>query len=103
MAIEYGYADYSSTFPDDPLTIPDGRGGTKQWPKNYDGTYTHQPTTVYTAIKKSLNTIAVRVGQIVDVDNMYDFCVDTLNISTLVESDRDLAPLVLGSMTNERI
>lgn len=100
LAIEYGYADYSATFPDDPLEVIEDGGVKREWPKNYSGTYTHQPTTVYEAIKQSLNTVAVRVGNIVDVDNMYDFCVDTLNISTLVEEDRALAPLVLGSMTN---
>ena len=100
LAIENDYADYSRTFEDAPVQTINENGVERQWPRNYSGTYTNGPVTVYEAVKQSLNTVAVRVGQIVGADEMYDFATETLNISTLVDpDDRNLAPMVLGSMS----
>lgn len=104
LAIEYGWADYSMTYIDAPVyeagdMDDNGTVYKDPWPSNYSGTYTRQPVTVYEAIKQSLNTIAVRVGQSVGVDEMYSFATETLGITTLdPEYDKNLAPLVLGSM-----
>ena len=49
-------------------------------------------TTVYEALKQSLNTVAVRVGDMVTPRTMFEFARDTLGITTLDEnSDVDLA------------
>lgn len=57
-------------------------------------------TTVYEALKQSLNTVAVRVGDMVTPRTMFEFARDTLGITTLDEnSDVDLAPMVLGATT----
>ena len=57
-------------------------------------------TSVYEAVKQSLNTVAVRVGQLVTPAEMFDFATQTLNISTLVDpDDKNLAPMVLGAMS----
>ena len=101
LAIEYGYANYSKTFPDSyfqDITEPDGTK--RQWPVNYSGTPTDNQVTVYEAVKQSLNTVAVWVGDLVEAQNMYDFATETLNVSSLVyPQDCDLAPMVLGAMT----
>lgn len=100
MAIDLNYINYSSTFVDEPFSKIEDKGQTREWPKNYSNTYSRQPTTVYEAVKQSLNTVAVAVGDLVGADNMYDFATDTLNISNLdPESDRSLAPMALGSTT----
>lgn len=104
LAIEYDLATYSKTFPDTPFSgqAKDENGNViKNWPKNYSGTYTNGPITVYQALKVSLNTVAVWIGDLVGAREMYEFATDTLNISSLDENrDVDLAPMVLGSMTN---
>ncbi len=103
LAIEYGISNYSSTYTDAPFEgeaknengeIIDG------WPRNYSNTYTNGPITVYQALYQSLNTVAVRVGSLVGIDDMYNFATDTLEITSLDSvNDKGLAPLVLGSMT----
>lgn len=103
LAIEYGLSTYSSTYQDDPYEgeAKDEKGEVIDgWPKNYSGTYTHGPITVYQALYQSLNTIAVRVGDYVGIDDMYNFATNTLEITSLDPvNDMGLAPLVLGSMT----
>lgn len=102
LGIDMDAINYSSALLDDYFPIPDGKGGTRtNWPRNYSGTYTHGLVTVYEALKQSLNTVAVRVGSIVGPRTMYEFATDTLGITTLDENtDVDLAPMVLGSMTH---
>lgn len=101
LGIDTDAINYSTALLDDYVPIPDGKGGTRtNWPRNYSGTYTHGLVTVYNALKQSLNTVAVRVGQIVGERTMFEFARDTLGITTLDENkDVALAPMVLGSMT----
>ena len=51
------------------------------------------------AMAQSVNTVAVRVGELVGSDNIYDFVTDSLHITSFTEKDRDLGPMVLGSST----
>ncbi len=101
LAIEYDYADFGRTFPDAAvMTIKDKNGQEREWPKNYGGPGSGNMTSVYEAVKQSLNTVAVRVGQLVTPAEMFDFATQTLNISTLVDpDDKNLAPMVLGAMS----
>ena len=101
LGIDMDLINYSSVLMDDYFPISDGKGGTRtDWPQNWDKTYSHSLKTVYEALKKSLNTVAVRVGDMVGKRTMFDFARDTLGITTLDESkDVDLAPMVLGATT----
>ena len=101
LGIDMDLINYSSVLMDDYFPIPDGKGGTRtDWPSNWNGRYSHSMTTVYEALKKSLNTVAVRVGDWVTPRTMFEFARETLGITTLDEnSDIDLAPMVLGATT----
>lgn len=101
LGIDMDLINYSSVLMDDYFPIPDGKGGTRtDWPSNWSGRYSHSMTTVYEALKQSLNTVAVRVGDWVTPRTMFEFARDTLGITTLDEnSDVDLAPMVLGATT----
>ena len=101
LGIDMDLINYSSVLMDDYFPISDGKGGTRtDWPSNWSGQYSHSMTTVYDALKKSLNTVAVRVGDMVTPRTMFEFARDTLGITTLDEnSDVDLAPMVLGATT----
>lgn len=101
LGIDMDAINYSTALLDDYFPLSDGKGGTRtDWPRNYSGTYTHGLVTVYEALKQSLNTVAVRVGNMVGPRTMFEFARDTLGITSLDENrDVDLAPMVLGSMT----
>ncbi len=101
LGIDMELINYSSVLMDDYFPIPDGKGGTRtDWPSNWSGRYSHSMTTVYEALKQSLNTVAVRVGDWVTPRTMFEFARETLGITTLDEnSDVDLAPMVLGATT----
>ena len=101
LGIDMDLINYSSVLMDDYFPIPDGKGGTRtDWPSNWSGRYSHSMTTVYEALKQSLNTVAVRVGDWVTPRTMFEFARETLGITTMDEnSDIDLAPMVLGATT----
>ena len=101
LGIDMDLINYSSVLMDDYFPIPDGKGGTRtDWPSNWSGRYSHSMTTVYEALKQSLNTVAVRVGDWVTPRTMFEIARETLGITTLDEnSDIDLAPMVLGATT----
>ena len=101
LGIDMDLINYSSVLMDDYFPISDGKGGTRtDWPSNWSGRYSHSMTTVYEALKQSLNTVAVRVGDWVTPRTMFEFARETLGITTLDEnSDVDLAPMVLGATT----
>ena len=101
LGIDMDLINYSSVLMDDYFPIPDGKGGTRtDWPSNWSGRYSHSMTTVYEALKQSLNTVAVRVGDWVTPRTMFEFARETLGITTQDEnSDIDLAPMVLGATT----
>ncbi|MEG1872751.1 MAG: transglycosylase domain-containing protein, partial [Ruthenibacterium sp.] len=103
LAIEYDLATFSKTQIDTPLKDPvigdDGKPKTG-WPRNYNPGYTNSAMTTWEAVKDSVNTIAVWFGKLVGPNEMYTFAHDTLEISSLVNDDRDLAPMVLGALTH---
>lgn len=116
LGIENGLIDYSSAIEDsgimpnpDPSKRkidPDTGLPMNNWPQNVFNTKGKgDPTPVVDAITESLNTVAVRVGVRVGIEDMFDFLVNTLHVTSLVEdengqTDKALAPLVLGSMTH---
>lgn len=102
LAIDMDAINWSYMLLDDYFPLPDGKGGVRtNWPQNWGGKCSHSLTTVYNALKQSLNTVAVRVGDMVTPRTMLEFARDTLGITTLDETlDVALAPMVLGAMTH---
>ncbi len=73
----------------------------RSWPENYGGSGGDGATVLtYDALQQSLNTVAVRVGQMVGTEMMFNFAHDTLKCTYLdPEKDMDYAPLVLGAQS----
>ena len=102
-ALEVDAITYSTMFPDQAImTLNDN-----PWPRNYDNTY-GSPVTVYDGVRRSLNTTAVQVLQLIGADFAYDFLTTSLGITTLVDgvegsdgsilSDKGIG-LTLGDLT----
>ena len=78
LGIDMDLINYSSVLMDDYFPIPDGKGGTRtDWPSNWTGRYSHSMTTVYEALKQSLNTVAVRVGELGNAAHDVRVCTGT--------------------------
>lgn len=126
LAIEYGAINYSSAVPDRPYYTAEDRkvlnadycrrhgldpnniyspaaladpAAWRDWPVNFNGSYSDENVLVPYALSQSLNTCAVYVGSYVGADNMYDFAKYTLNNSSLTDADADFGPIVLGGQT----
>lgn len=93
-AIEQDLITYSTVMDDSPVKTLNGR----PWPKNYYAGYKGKMT-AETALKKSVNTVAVRTIQKVGAKNSYEFLKEKLGITTLTESDVDDS-LALGMLTD---
>lgn len=101
-AIEYGLITTSTTIKDAPVTY-------NGWsPKNVDNTFKGN-VSVRTALANSRNVPAVKVCRYLGVDNVFKYLTERMHISTLVDyeerngqafSDKDLAPLALGGLTD---
>lgn len=88
---------YSMMIPDYGIKIRDSE---KLWPTNFGavaGDGTLRP--VWFAVADSLNTVAVRVTRSLTPQLVYNQITQNLGVSTLIESDIDLAPLSLGALT----
>lgn len=111
LAIDSGLITYSSVLEDSPSQfrgnpVYDSETGLPRydWPSNFGNKVSGQPMLITSALAQSTNTIAVRVGERVTIDNMYDFLTNTLGVTSLVGegavNDRGYSSLVLGGMTN---
>ncbi|MDL2219205.1 transglycosylase domain-containing protein [Ruminococcaceae bacterium OttesenSCG-928-O06] len=108
LGIDFGIINYSTMIMDaaiqpknpyNPSIDPETGLVINDWPSNY-GITRNERIPVVSAIAESTNTVACQVGMWVGVEYMFEFLVDTLQITSLVEPrDIDIAPLVLGSMT----
>ena len=98
-AIEYDLITWSSIFEDSPAMQIDG----KDYPVNYYGSYDGDMT-IEEALCRSVNTVAVKVEQILTPQKGFDFVTKKLGITTLVGSgatnDIDVGPMALGGVTN---
>lgn len=96
LAIDQDIVNYTSTVLDEPIEhyFPDGKAGPNEWYGYYKGNIT-----VNYAIRKSANTIPVRLLQEVGIENSYDFLKNKLHCNHLVEDDKNLASLALGGCT----
>ncbi len=104
-AIDSGIATMGSVYDDSPVkTTSDGT----MWPHNLPDVYGGY-TTVQDAIRRSVNTCAVKILQDVGIDYVFDFMKNTLRMNSLIESyttasgyvisDKAEAPLALGQFS----
>ena len=71
----------------------------RSWPRNYGGNYgDSSDIPLWNGLARSLNTIAVRVGDLVGASNIFNFVYNTLQLNTL--NDVGLAQMVMGSQTH---
>ncbi|MFV0351063.1 MAG: transglycosylase domain-containing protein [Oscillospiraceae bacterium] len=107
LAIDYNYTYYSQLVQDSfkealsPYQTAEDGTPILNWPKNAG--QSKPPDTgvlVVDAVARSLNTVAVDMGQRVTPQVMYEFMTDTLQIESLDVRDIDLSPMVLGSLTH---
>ncbi len=104
-AIDAGVATMGSVYDDAPVTT--NANGT-MWPHNLPNVYNGY-TTVHDALRRSVNTIAVKILRDVGIDYSFDFMKNTLNMDSLIESyttasgyvvsDKSEAPLALGQFS----
>ncbi|NCB63035.1 MAG: transglycosylase, partial [Clostridia bacterium] len=104
-AIEMGLISPATVIDDSPYSIEGGNS----WPVNAVGYYKGL-TTVYEALQNSVNTIAVKImANYLTPEVAYDFLEQRYHITTLepgrtennkVVSDKSVAPLALGGLTD---
>ena len=91
-AFEKGIIKWSSILDDSPIENSNGRS----WPANANGKYIG-PVTVKYAVENSLNTVAVKVLEMLGNGNSLDFLKNSLYINSLDrENDIGSASLALG-------
>ncbi len=94
-AIEKGLIDWATLIDDSPVKVLNG----SPWPKNVDGKYAGNVNISY-AIDHSLNTVAVKVLDMVGIDESMSFLRDKLLLDSLDNiNDRGHAALALGQPT----
>lgn len=88
-ALEAGIISWSSMYSDSPVKqLETSDGNTVDWPANSTGTYKNEEVTVTTAIKESLNTIAVKCLQDYGVIESVAFMKDRLGIELDYEESK---------------
>ncbi|MDD3193589.1 MAG: transglycosylase domain-containing protein [Oscillospiraceae bacterium] len=103
-AMDFDMIYWSKIFDDNPVEkAGENPQFTSDWPINHYGSYMGNVTVDY-AVRRSTNTVAVRVLELLTPQVSYDFMVNQLHFTTLVGSgtnnDVDRAPLGLGALTN---
>ena len=95
-ALEYDLINWSTVLVDGPVMTNKG----KPYPSNFSGKYEGDVTVVY-ALRKSLNTIPMKLIQQLTTERSVDFMEKKLGITTLLKNGNDYGPsLSLGSNTN---
>lgn len=98
-ALNLGLITPATVYDDTPYSF-----GSTAWPKNEDDQY-HGLTNILDAMKRSSNTVAVKVLEDLTLDYAFDYAVDQMGLSTLVDSyevngeeltDKSLWSLALG-------
>ncbi len=104
-AMQAGRINYATVYDDTPYDFTTKESG---WPQNYPNVYGGL-TPVHDALRRSVNTVAVKILADYGVENSFDFLKNHLGISSLVLqkqrkdgtlfTDCALAPLALGQLT----
>lgn len=88
---------WSTIIPDRPFTKVEG----KPWPVNQGGGYSGNEVTLQYGLAQSLNTIAGRTVDMINVEYSYEFLSENFHLSTLDSiRDVDYGPMAIGSLTN---
>lgn len=88
-AIERGVVTWSTMYQDEPIKqIENEDGSLRDWPANATGIYSNEGVSVHTAIKESLNTIAVRCLQEYGVQNSLQYLKEKFGLSLEFEESR---------------
>ncbi len=102
LSVERDLITYSTVIKDEPVHFAGEKGFTSDWPVNYYGSYLGDVAVEY-AIQRSINTIPVKLVELLTPRVVFDFLKNSLHVSTLVESgtnnDVAVAPMALGSLT----
>lgn len=93
LAIEKDLINYTSIVKDEPIEkyYPDGKPGPAEW----YGYYKDDITIDY-AIRKSANTIPVKLLKDLGIETSYDFLTNKLKFKYMTEIDKNLSSLALG-------
>lgn len=103
-AMDFDMIYWSKIFQDGPVSQEKNEQGVlKDWPINHYRTYLG-PITVDEALRRSTNTVAVRVVELLSPQTCFNFLRDKFHFTTLVEdgshNDIGRAQMALGAMTN---
>lgn len=108
LGIDYGIIHYSKMVKDEGVMSRNAANPSrdaetgkvvKDWPKNF-GITRHSNIPVVSAVAESTNTVPCQIGMWLGLEPMYEFLVDTLEVTSLADPvDMGLGPLVLGSQT----
>ncbi len=96
-ATEYDLINWSTILVDGPATMIEG----KEWPSNYENKY-YGDTPIVEAVRKSRNTIPVKIIEQLTPERSVDFLQKKFGITTLVTSGRQNdygLSLAIGSLT----
>lgn len=105
-AIESGLINWSTQIEDSPYKQIENSGGQPySWPANANGRYSLENTSIYQAVKQSLNTVAVKVLAEYGVDKSIDFLQTKLGIdlsaeqyrATIYDGEEVLGNIALGA------
>lgn len=99
-AMEFGYITQTTLVNDAPPGGSIKLDGKPDWyPANASRTY-RGVTTIRTALAYSLNTVSAQILDKISCGVSFDFLTTRLGFTSLVDADRDYAPLALGEFTN---
>lgn len=92
--LENGIINWSSIVDDSPIKI-----GDTDWPKNADGKY-YGDVDIAFAVKRSLNTVPIKLLEKLGLENSFDFLKNKLHIDSLTAANNsgthDMCPSSLG-------
>ena len=107
-AMEKNLITWSTIIEDSPITLDEGTAYERKWPVNHYRSYMG-PVTVDYAIRRSTNTIPVKLVQELTPEVCFDFLTDKLKFENLVDNeyvggrvvgDKYLPSMALGGLTN---
>ncbi len=99
-AVEHNLITYSSMIPNLGIKLANYEETKDLWPNNFgdlEGDGLLYPA--WYAVRKSTNTVAVRVAQMLTPQVCYNQVTQNLGLSTLTETDIDYSPIALGGLT----
>ncbi len=107
LAIDNNRVTWSTIVDDHPINDAPPGAPPHLWPTNHYAGFRGNMT-IETAINNSVNTVAVKVMNVVGTKNAYDFLKNDLNFHSLVDgvvtdagtaSDNAIAPMAIGALT----